>query len=436
MSTYVSTTIVLVAMVAAFVISSLLLKSPDISLAIAATVAVCFGCGFGWTDSLPRVLVEGLFVNLDIALLFIAASIFVNIYSKTGAIDVVTRKIVSRVSNKWILLAIMGVMMIIPGALTGAGSISIFVLGSMVTTVVSAMGLSKKKTAAFVFMFAIMSAAAPPVNLWAMMIASGCDIPYVGFDVPLLAPLAVCALFTIIFLGWGSKPKSKEEILAQLPEAPKMSAWRIVTPLVVLIALFLASNYLAHSIPVLGLPLMFIICAIVAALCKKMQYLYNDGADFYFMDNDTFEQIFPLIATVLSVGMLQNAMSATGVKGLIGITFITMPVYLIYATVLFVAPVLQGALNYGSAVVFGAPLIFMFNSMGYDPKIAAIALSLMFPIGDCLPPSRITGRLAIEATGYEGKYTSFLLTVLAPCLVLGLISLAMLIWPNSFTFLL
>ena len=24
---------------------------------------------------------------------------------------------------------------------------------------------------------------------------------------------------------------------------------------------------------------------------KKMQYLYNDGADFYFMDNETFEQI-------------------------------------------------------------------------------------------------------------------------------------------------
>ena len=24
---------------------------------------------------------------------------------------------------------------------------------------------------------------------------------------------------------------------------------------------------------------------------KKMQYLYNDGADFYFMDNDTYEQL-------------------------------------------------------------------------------------------------------------------------------------------------
>ena len=432
MSTYVTCTIVLVAMVAAFVISSLLLKSPEMSLAITAAVAVCFGCGFGWTDSFSRVMVEGLFVNLDIALLFITASVFVNIYSKTGAIDAVTRGLVSRVNNKWILMAVMGVFMLIPGALTGAGSISIFVLGAMVTTVVGAMGLSKKKTAAFVFMFAIMSAACPPVNLWAMMIASGSDIPYVGFELPLLLPLSICAIFTIIFLGWGAKPKNKDEILAELPDVGKISAWRIITPLLVLIILFLASNYLAHVIPTLGLPLMFVLSAIAAVICnpKKMGV-----KDYIQIINDTFEQIFPLIATVLSVGMLQNAMSATGVKGLIGITFITLPVYLIYATVLFVAPFLQGALNYGSAVVFGAPLIFLFNSMGYDPKIAAVALSLMFPIGDCLPPSRITGRLAIEATGYEGKYTSFLLAVLAPCLVLGLISLAMLIWPNSFTFL-
>ena len=43
---------------------------------------------------------------------------------------------------------------------------------------------------------------------WTVNILSKLDIPYVGFDVPLLAPLTVCALFTIIFLGWGSKPKS------------------------------------------------------------------------------------------------------------------------------------------------------------------------------------------------------------------------------------
>lgn len=433
MSMYVSTSIVLVAMVAAFVISTIFLKSPDISLAITAVVGLLFGVGFGWTDSFSRVLVEGLFVNLDIALLFVAASIFVNIYSATGAITSVTRRLVSRFQSKWVLMAFMAVFMLVPGALTGAGSISIFVLGGMVATVVGAMGLSKKKTTAFIFMFAILSAAAPPINLWAMMIASGADIPYVGFDVPLLAPILVVGLFTIVFLGWGSKRKSKEEILASLPdEGENMSWWRILTPLVVLVALFVVSSTLAHAIPTLGLPLMFVLCTVAVVLCNLKKLRLKECGKII---NKTFEQIFPLIATVLSVGLLQNALSATGVKGLIGITFITLPVVWIYATLLFVAPVLQGALNYGSAVVFGAPLIFLFNTMGLDPKICAVALSLIFPIGDCLPPSRITGRLAIEATGYEGKYSSFLLAVLAPCLVLGLLALAMLIWPNTFTFL-
>ncbi|MEG0126725.1 MAG: citrate transporter, partial [Clostridia bacterium] len=133
-------------MVIAFVLSSIFLKSPDISMVITATVGILFGVGFGWTDSFPRVLVEGLFVNFDIALLFIAASIFVNIYSATGAISTVTRKLVGRFESKWVLLAFMAVFMLIPGALTGAGSISIFVLGAMVATVVRAMGLSEKKT--------------------------------------------------------------------------------------------------------------------------------------------------------------------------------------------------------------------------------------------------------------------------------------------------
>ena len=31
--------------------------------------------------------------------------------------------------------------------------------------------------------------------------------------------------------------------------------------------------------------------------------------------------------------------------------------------------------------------------------IVATALSLMFPLGDCLPPSRISGRVAIDVSG-------------------------------------
>lgn len=433
MSLYLSTSIILVAMVAAFVLSTIFLKSPDISMAITAAVAVLFGVAFGWTDSFSRVLVEGLFVNLDIALLFITASIFVKTYSSTGAITYITRKLVARFESKWILMGFMGAFMLIPGALTGAGSISIFVLGAMVATVVSAMGLSEAKTTAFVFMFAILSAAAPPINLWAMMIASGSDMPYVRFEIPLLVPVILIGIATIIILGWGSKRKRKEEVLASLGEDDTVIAWwRIVTPLLSLIALILASSYFPFAIPTLGLPLMFVLATLVTVLCNPKKASFKA---YWGIIGDTFEQIFPLIATVLSVGMLQNAMSASGVKGLIGITFITLPVVWIYVSILFVAPFLQGVLNYGSAVVFGAPLIFLFNSMGYNLTIIAAALSLMFPIGDCLPPSRITGRLACEAVGYKGSYGSFLKTIAIPCLLLGGLALAMMIFPSAFAFL-
>ena len=85
MTTTTLTLILLIIMVAAFVLSSIKLKSPDISMAVAAVVLAIAG-----TIAVPelgnpiRYLVEGLFVNLDLALLFIAASIFINIYSHSG----------------------------------------------------------------------------------------------------------------------------------------------------------------------------------------------------------------------------------------------------------------------------------------------------------------------------------------------------------------
>lgn len=430
---YLNTTIILIAMVVSFVLSSLLLKSPEISMLIASAVAIVFGISYGWTDSFSRIMVEGLFTNLDIALLFITASFFINVYSSSGAITTLTRKLVTKVDNKWVLLSVMAVFMLIPGAITGAGSISVFVLGAMVATVARVMGLSEKKTTAFVFMFAILSAAAPPVNLWAMMIASGADMPYVGFNVPLLVPILVVGAFTIIYLGWGSKPKHKSEILKTLPPASEDIAWwRIIVPPAVLIALFLLQTYLPFSMPVLGLPLTFVISMFAAMLCnpKKM----GVKAYWQILEN-TMEQIFPLIATVLCVGVLQNAMSASGVKGLIGITFITLPIVWIYISILFIAPLLQGSLNYGSAVVFGAPLIFLFNTMGYNLTIIAAAMSLLFPIGDCLPPSRITGRLSCEVAGYKGSYKSFLGAIAIPCLFLGAVSLMMMVFHSSFAFL-
>ena len=428
------TLILLIIMIAAFVLSSIKLKSPDISMVVAAVVIAIVGT-FMFPDlgNPTRYLVEGLFVNLDLAMLFIAASLFVNIYAHSGAISTITRGIVEKIHNKWLLMSIMGVLMLIPGALTGAGSVSIFVLGGIVDTVLESLGINKRKRTVFIFFFAIMSAAAPPINLWTMLMTAQANMPYVGFTWLLLVPILIACAICIILIGWGAEPKDREEVLKKIPEKTEgMTWWRILLPVVTIVALFLVSLYLPWNIPVLGLPLMFVIAALVAYLCNPVK---TTGKQWLGILDGTMEQVFPLVANVLSIGVLQSAMAATGVRGLIGSTCVGLPLVLIYSLILIVGPICQGCFNYGCSVVLGGPLIFMFNTMGMDVTVICAALSLIFPIGDCLPPSRIVGRLACEETGYSDSYMSFLKTALVPILAIGLIAVLMIVKPIWFTFL-
>ena len=428
------TLILLIVMIVAFVLSSIKLKSPDISMVVAAVVIAIVGT-FMFPDlgNPTRYLVEGLFVNLDLAMLFIAASLFVNIYAHSGAISTITRGIVEKIHNKWLLMSIMGILMLIPGALTGAGSVSIFVLGGIVDTVLESLGISKKKRTVFIFFFAIMSAAAPPINLWTMLMTAQANMPYVGFTWLLLVPILVASAICIVFIGWGAEPTDREEVLKKIPEKTQgMTWWRILLPIATIVALFLVSLYFPWNIPVLGLPLMFVIAAVVAFLCDPVK---ATGKQWLGILDGTMEQVFPLVANVLSIGVLQSAMAATGVRGLIGSTCVGLPLVLIYSLILIVGPICQGCFNYGCSVVLGGPLIFMFNTMGMDVTVICAALSLIFPIGDYLPPSRIVGRLACEETGYKESYMGFLKTALVPVLAIGLIAVLMIVKPIWFTFL-
>ena len=428
------TLILLIVMIVAFVLSSIKLKSPDISMVVAAVVIAIVGT-FMFPDlgNPTRYLVEGLFVNLDLAMLFIAASLFVNIYAHSGAISTITRGIVEKIHNKWLLMSIMGILMLIPGALTGAGSVSIFVLGGIVDTVLESLGISKKKRTVFIFFFAIMSAAAPPINLWTMLMTAQANMPYVGFTWLLLVPILIASAICIVFIGWGAEPTDREEVLKKIPEKTQgMTWWRILLPIATIVALFLVSLYFPWNIPVLGLPLMFVIAAVVAFLCDPVK---ATGKQWLGILDGTMEQVFPLVANVLSIGVLQSAMAATGVRGLIGSTCVGLPLVLIYSFILIVGPICQGCFNYGCSVVLGGPLIFMFNTMGMDVTVICAALSLIFPIGDCLPPSRIVGRLACEETGYKESYMGFLKTALVPVLAIGLIAVLMIVKPIWFTFL-
>ncbi len=58
-------------------------------------------------------------------------------------------------------------------------------VGSLVGSVLLALGVGEDRRTALIFLLAAMSAACPPINLWAMMAAAGANMPYVGFAFPL-----------------------------------------------------------------------------------------------------------------------------------------------------------------------------------------------------------------------------------------------------------
>ena len=375
--------IIAIAMVAAFVLGSKFLKSTEISMALAGVVAIIISWLHGWTVEPIRVIVEGLFTNMDLAMTFIFATLFINIYASSGALNAITRGLVGSIKSKWLLMAAMAILMLVPGAITGAGSVSVFVMGALVYSIVRFMGVSEKKATAFVFVFAVLSAACPPINMWTMLMTAQANMPYVGFELLLLIPIVIVMIFSIIYFGWGAKRAPKEEILATIPEVDKKMTGiggviRILLPIAALIVMFVLTLVIPFDFPVLGLPLMFVICAIIAVIVNPVKV----GLKGYWkVICDTFEQVFPLVATVLSVGIMQNAMAASGVKGLIGTAFVLLPFIWIYVTVLIIAPFAQGCMSYGSAIVIGTPLIFMFNTAGMNVTVVCAAMSLIFPIG-------------------------------------------------------
>jgi len=429
-STYVTTSYTLAAMVATFGLSSWRLRSPELAMVITALVgALVAGLGFP-----AHLLVEGTFTFLDLAFIFITACVFMNAYSEVGAMNALVRALVTRLHRqKWLLLLVLALLMLVPGALTGAGVVSVLVVGGLVAAVLRLMGLSEQRTAAFVFMLGILSAVAPPINVWAMLMAAGANMPYVGFDLVLLAPVLLVTVFTVLYLGWGAVPQSKDAILQALPPLPpRMTWWRAAIPLALLLALALASKYAAFSIPTLGFPLIFLLCAVATVAIDPLR---RPPSRWLEVVNSTLEQVFPLVATMVSVGVLVNILAATGVRGLIAISFVALPIAGILTTSLAVCPLAQGSLGFGSAVIMGTPLIFVFNAVGANVTVVAAAFSILFALGDCLPPSRIVGRTAIETVGYQGSYASFLKATAVPWLIMGVVGLGMLMFSSRLAFL-
>ncbi len=421
-------------MVIAYLVAKWRKLSVETSMLSAAVTGGLAGAFIGTPPigELARHLVEGSFTYLDVILVFTTATIFMAIVSESGGVDYVVRGTIKYFYNfRLIVLLLLMFIILIPGALTGAGSVSILVVGAPVALAFGYLGISKRRAAAILFIVAGLSAAAPPVNIWAMILSAGTAIPYVGFELPLGIPVLILGTFTVLVLGWKRESsRDKESVLKDMPEVPgSMTWWRVLLPFLTFFGLILVYRIWPFSFPILGLSLQFVIAAVVALLVspKRINILV--------LSRDTIKRLLPLLTTMVIVGMLQQIMTATGVRGLLSYAVISTPLILLFFLLALIIPFSEGVLTYGGAAIIGIPLIWFLDSIGFHATIAIAGLSLLWPLGDGLPPTALIGRLSVMVSKYEGSYWRFLRTTWLPWIVITLTGILMIIFSSKLEFL-
>ena len=424
--------IILAVMVAAYVAAKTAKLSVELSMFASALAGGLAGAFLKTPPiaDLGRHLVEGSFTYLDVILVFFTATLFMTIVNESGGVVYVVRATLRVFGKKRALvLLVLMVIVLIPGALTGAGSVSLLVVGAPVAMALGRLGVPRKKVAAILFIVAGLSAAAPPVNIWAMILCAGTAIPYVGFEFTLGIPVLILGAFTVLVLGWKKDPGAAAGP-AELPEPPKgMTWWRVLMPFAVFFGLVIAYRAWPFATPIFGLSLEFAVAGAAALLLspKKIPFLT--------LARDTAKRLLPLLATMVVVGMLQQIMTVTGVRGLLSFAVISTPLVLLFFLLPVIMPFSEGILTYGGAAIIGIPLIWFLDSIGFHATVVIAGLSLLWPLGDGLPPTALIGRLSNMVSGYDGSYKDFLKATWLPWLVITAVGMAMIIFSSKLAFL-
>ena len=426
--------LILAVMIGGYAIAKTRKLSVEISMFISAAAGGLAGAFFATPRlaELPRHLVEGAFTYLDVILVFFTATLFMAIVSESGGVNYVVRATLRTFYKKRVIaLLILMIIILIPGAFTGAGSVSLLVVGAPVAMALAGLGVPKKRVAAILFIVAGLSAAAPPVNIWAMMLCAGTAIPYVGFELPLGIPVLLLGTFTMLLLGRKEgESRDLARTLAEIPEVPpRMKLWRVICPFAAFFGMIAVSRIWPFATPIIGLALEFVIAGIIALAVSPVRM------NILVLSRDTAKRLLPLLSSLVIIGMLQQVMTATGVRGLLSYSVISIPLALLFVLLPVIIPVSEGILTYGGAAIIGIPLIWYLDSLGYHATIVIAGLSLLWPLGDGLPPTAFIGRLSLMVSDYKDSYWSFLKSTWIPWLVITAAGLLMVIFSSKLAFL-
>ena len=403
-----------IVMVGVFAFASFALRQP---IAVALAIAAIIGALVSGNGVPVAQLVEGSFGYLDTILIIFCAMIFMKTVQHIGLMESVAAWMIRkfRFLPFQLTMGITGLLML-PGMITGSSSAAVLTSGAIVTPTLLKLGVPPVKAAAAIALAAIYGMTAPPINIPAMIIGGGIDMPYVGFGIPLLICTVPLAIFTGMLLIFPSLKTSAvtggvennvelEEELTRMARVPLTP--RLMLPFFVLVVLLGGERIFPQFAPSLGMPLAFLLAA-ASGLLVGQQWKPFEAA------TEAIQQALPVAGILVGVGMFIEIMTMSGVRGFFVVSALALPAWLLYVGIATSLPIFGAVSAYGSATVLGVP--FLLALLGRDAIVVGSAFSLIAGLGDLMPPTALAGLFAAQVVGVQ-NYFKVLKVCLVPAVV-------------------
>ncbi len=414
--------ITFICMIGTFLLLAAALKLPAaLATAGAATVGLAVSGNIG---SIYH-LIEGAFGYFDVILIIAMAMVFMAALEAAGILEEISYRITRRLGNKPLLLSLASMLLVmLPGMLTGSSTAAAMTTGRFVLPVLVGAGIDPARAGAFVALGSVIGMIAPPVNVPVMIIGSGIDMPYVGFDLPLLIISLPAAVAVSIWAAAGAKRGQPGERPAALfvpaSDARRTPGFKVFIPILALVVMMFAVRLSNGSIPDPGIPFMFAVGALLAMVCGRRIKLW-----------DTVESgigmAMPVMGVLVGAGMFVQVMTLTGVRGLLVTSALDIPRAWIFIVAAIALPIFGAISAYTSSSVMGVPILLAL--LGNNEIVTAAALSMLAATGDLLPPIAIVPSLISQSSGEGLGYRSALLRQAAvPILLLVVWAFAVLRW--------
>jgi TRAP-type C4-dicarboxylate transport system permease large subunit len=238
---------------------------------------------------------------------------------------------------------------------------------------------------------------APPINLPAMIIGQGVDMPYIGFTNPLLLMTFPLAIVTSLIIGVRQvKPVDLQEFVRTREREP-IKGFAVYLPLIIMVILMVLEN-VSWGFS-LGLPLIFMISAIVASLTGARGNLFK-------ISLSAVQNSLGILSILIGVGMFIQIMTLNGVRGLIVGFLNGLPQGALLVGIALGISAFGAVSSYGSASVLGVPFLLAF--LGNNDIVVCSALSLLAGLGDMVPPTALAGIFAAHVVGEKNYFKIWL----------------------------